>query len=717
MNLSEALDAALPEIPRTRLSRKNPPRVDPDLIIREDVTDGEQIVAVYQRSSASLLRLKPTQWQLARLFDGVRSYQEISAAFEAETGIPLGAEEVRTFAENMDESGFWYKNPQEKNIAMNEKLTAQRSRRARGPSTFNVAHISFSAWDPDRYLTLLDQKIGKYLYNRWMTLFVVLLILLQAVVFAAKWSVIGPDLPLYFDFTKKTFSDLVEFWLLLFAVGFVHETAHGLTCKHFGGEVHSMGFMFLYLTPCFFVDVTESWVSASRLQRMATIIAGIWSELMLCGIATAVWMNTQPGDWIHDFCYKLILLAGLAMVAINLNPLIKLDGYYLFAEWVRVPDLKERSTAFVIGWLQRHLFRLPVDVPVVSRRRVPLFVLYAIASGAYSYLLLLLFVRFSYNIFFHWLAELALVPAAILALVIFRSRLRSLWTFTQSFYLTKAAEGALRLTPLRAMLAVALLFLLFVPLVRDRENAWFVIEPSETHQVHAGVPGRVSAVYVKEGETVRSGQVMARLQSLNEASAREEASAQVTSSQAHVFAAELQHSELGPALTAQQAARRSSAIAREEGAQLAVTAPARGVVATRDPESLLNRDVTTGETLLTVVDPSQLVARLFVPVSEMDHVRQGDTVSLQLPSQFSEIHGRLGTMEGSTLPLPPGLLTEQDYKGMVLPTFYTTRMPLGVMGSGIQPGMSGEAKIFGRRRSLAGRIATIFANVLRTHFW
>ena len=144
MNLSEALDAALPEIPRTRLSRKNPPRVDPDLIIREDVTDGEPIVSVYQRSTANLLRLKPTQWQLAQLFDGVRSYEEIAAAFETETGIPLSPEEVRTFAENMDEGGFWYQNPQEKNIAMNEKLAAQRSRRARALQLQCGAHLVLS---------------------------------------------------------------------------------------------------------------------------------------------------------------------------------------------------------------------------------------------------------------------------------------------------------------------------------------------------------------------------------------------------------------------------------------------------------------------------------------------------------------------------------------------------------------------------------------------
>ena len=717
MNLSEALDAALPEIPRSRLSRKNPPRVDPDLIVREDVTDGEPIVSVYQRSTANLLRMKPTQWQLARLFDGVRSYEEISAEFEAETGIPIDAEEVRTFAENMDEGGFWYKNPQEKNIAMNEKLAAQRSRRVQSHSSFNVAHISFSAWDPDRYLTRLDEKIGKYIYSRWMVLAAMLLFLVEAVVFTAKWSVFGPDIPLYYDFGKKTFSDLVEFWLLLFVIGFVHESAHGLTCKHYGGEVHSMGFMFLYLAPCFYVDVTESWVSASRLQRMATIIAGIWIELILCGVATILWMNTQAGNWIHDFSYKLILLTGLAVAVINLNPLIKLDGYYFFTEWLRVPDLKERSTSFLIGWVQRYIFRLPVEVPVVSRRRVPLFVLYALASGAYSYLLLLLFIRFSYNIFFHWFAELALLPAALLAFVIFRSRLRGLQTFVQGVYRTKVAAGALRLTPLRAVIAMALLAVLFVPILRDRETAYFVIEPTETHQVHAGVPGKVSAVYVKEGDTVSRGQVMARLRSLNEAGDRQEAEAQLASSQAKVFSAELEHTGLGQALAEQHAARRSSAIADEESAQLAVTAPVGGVVATSDPENLVNRDVIIGETLLTIVDPSRLMARLFVPVSELDYIRVGDPVSLQLPSQFAEIHGRLGTMEGAAMPLPPGILAQQLYKGIALPAFYTTRMALGAEVGQIRPGTSGEAKIFGRRHSLAYRLAITFANLLHTHFW
>jgi hypothetical protein len=155
----------------------------------------------------------------------------------------------------------------------------------------------------------------------------------------------------------------------------------------------------------------------------------------------------------------------------------------------------------------------------------------------------------------------------------------------------------------------------------------------------------------------------------------------------------------------------------EEGAQLSVAAAAAGVVATADPENLVNREVTTGETLLTIVDPSQLVARLFVPASEMDRIRVGDPVSLQLPSQFREIRGRLGPMEGSSVPLPAGLEANQEYKGMILPAVYTTRMPVEALGNSIRAGMSGQAKIFGRRRSIADRIAVMFGNLLHTHFW
>ena len=55
MNLSEALDAALPEMPKTRYARDRLPRLDPELIVHEDTLDGEPIVGVLQREGSKLL--------------------------------------------------------------------------------------------------------------------------------------------------------------------------------------------------------------------------------------------------------------------------------------------------------------------------------------------------------------------------------------------------------------------------------------------------------------------------------------------------------------------------------------------------------------------------------------------------------------------------------------------------------------------------------------
>ena len=241
------------------------------------------------------------------------------------------------------------------------------------------------------------------------------LFIFETIVFFNNWNILGPDIPLYFNFTHKSLYDVAEFWLLLFGLGFVHETAHGLTCKHFGGQVHSMGLMFLYLTPAFFVDCSESWVTASRVQRLATIIAGIWIEMTICGLSMIVWIHTSAGQWLHDFMYKIILITGLAVVVMNLNPLLKLDGYYFLTEFIGIPELKERSTAFVSGWFQSRVLRLPVEVPSIPRRRATLFVIYALASGAYSYMMLYFVVRLSFNVTSKLLADFAVIPAGALA--------------------------------------------------------------------------------------------------------------------------------------------------------------------------------------------------------------------------------------------------------------------------------------------------------------
>jgi len=716
MNLSEALDAALPEIPRARLTRARPPCVDPNLIVREDLLDGEPVVGVMQRGTANFFRFEPTQWELVKLFDGVRSYEEIATAYQEKTGIIVQAEAVRGFAQSMDASGFWYQTPQEKNIALSEKLTAQRTRRAQRTSKINLAHISFSAWDPDTYLGRLDRAIGGFIYNPWSVTVLVALVVFQGIVYITRWSTLGPDILLYYNFSHKGFYDIVEFWMLFLILGFLHESAHGLTCKHFGGQVHSMGLMFLFLAPCFFVDVTEGWVSATRNQRLATIIAGIWVEMTLCSLAMIVWLNTQPGEGLHDFAYQIIMLTGIALIAINLNPLIKLDGYYFLTEVIGIPDLKERSTAFLSGWFQGHILGLPVDVPVIPRRRMPLFALYAFASGLYSYLLLFAVVRFTYNLAYNLFAEFTVIPAAALAYGLFKSRLRSLRGVIGQVWSRSFPDG-FRLRPAHVAGLLVLVGLLFVPLWRDRESAFFVIEPAHTARLHALVSGRVDAVLVREGEGVSAGQPLLRMTSRTAESLSSNAAAETAAAQYHAFDAQLRRQSIGAAVSDEKAAERDAALANAARSSLLVAAPAAGVVLTPDPESLRNQDVASGQTLLELAESGPRVARIYVPASALNRIPEHAEIALAPAGRFSILRLQLPPLESGAVSLPPGLIQHQDYKGIVLPAFYSGRVPLPQAREMPPLGSSGRAVIFGRRRSIFERGAEMAINLARSHIW
>ena len=714
MNLSEALDAALPEIPQARLSRNRPPRLDPELIVREDVLDNEPIVGVFQRDRGNYFRFPPAHWKLANLFDGERSYEEISAAFAEQHGLLMGPEEVRAFAEQMDAQDFWYKSSQEKNLAMREKLLAQRGRR--GKSKINLAHISFSAWDPDRYLGWLDRKVGKFVYSPWCTLAVVLLLIFEAGVFIANWSFMGPDIALFYNFTHKNFADVVQFWLLIFVLGFIHETAHGLTCKHFGGQVHSMGLMFLYLVPCFFVDVTESWISATKIQRLATIIAGIWIEMTICGLAMIVWTNTAAGQWLHDFAYQIILLTGVAVVVINLNPLIKLDGYYFLTDIIDIPDLKERSTAFLSAWFQKHVLGISIEVPIVPRRRAPLFFIYAFASGLYSYVLLFFVVRLFYNIAAHWIAELAIIPAGAMAFLMYRSRLRALKrTITQVW--ERNSGRRFRLRPVHLFSAALIAALLFVPLWRDRESAYFVIEPAETHVLHAATPGRVNAVFAHQGERVHAGQPLLRMSSSNAAPMRLAALAQSGSANFQSVSAQMEGRSIGTAAADQDAAARMLQLADETQSSLELKAPVDGIVLTENPGLLRDQDVASGESLLSIADGGSRFVRIYIPASALDRIPRNAELALALPGQFSVLRTALARPSGDPVALPEGLIARQSYQGIKLAVFYSARTELPESAGNPMFGLSGEAKIFGPRRCLAERIWTVGANVFRSHIW
>src|SRR5438067_1323303 len=233
MNLAEALNSALPELPVHQARAKRLQKLDPKLIAKQQIEDGVPVIVANMRGTTDLYRFSPEQWELIQLFDGERDYAQIAEEFKNKVGIEYAADDIREFAANMGDN-FWYKTPQERNIALSQKLAEHRHQHIKKASKFgDVSRIQVSHWDPDQYF---DKVYGvmKFVYSRWFTLLTLALFSFMIWVFFDRWSEIGVDTLKYYTFTDKSEADFGEFRLLFFSLSFFHVLSHGRTCLLYG---------------------------------------------------------------------------------------------------------------------------------------------------------------------------------------------------------------------------------------------------------------------------------------------------------------------------------------------------------------------------------------------------------------------------------------------------------------------------------------------------
>src|SRR5690349_4676760 len=115
MNIVRALEVALPELPE-RIVRETPPKLDPRVISKQHIENGQPIVLVKMPGTDLAFRFIPSQWQLVQLFDGSRTFAEIADQFQLDSGSAISEEEVQELAAFLRTSTpLLYKTPLERN--------------------------------------------------------------------------------------------------------------------------------------------------------------------------------------------------------------------------------------------------------------------------------------------------------------------------------------------------------------------------------------------------------------------------------------------------------------------------------------------------------------------------------------------------------------------------------------------------------------------------
>jgi putative peptide zinc metalloprotease protein len=704
MNLVRALDVALPEIPARTLAERYP-RLEPGVTFREHVEDGKVVVRIYVPSKMGMYKFPRALWKLVQLFDGKRSYEQIAELYSQQV-TPIRVEDVREIASNLEAGDFWYTTPQEKNILLLQQTQEVRKKKVKQQreGVADLSVIVFPAFNPDRFVTWLHSHT-RFFYKPWFTLLSLAVMAFGLGITVSHWAEIGRDTLQFYTFSTKTWADIAVMYGLAMIVVAVHELGHAHACKHYGGRVPAMGFALVYLTPAFYTDTTEGAVKGTPVERFVISLAGIWIELLMCSVVTPIWWASQPETVIHEAAYFLMLLTGIISLLVNWNPLMKLDGYYMLCEVLGIADLKEDSTAYVSAWLKRRVWRLPVEVPYVPKRRRLGFVVYALTSGLYSYTVLYVVARFAGNVFRNFSSEWSFIPELGVAAVIFRSRIRLLSNFLKFLFLDKKDKmvGFFKSRKLVVAASVAAIVLL-VPIRHDSARGRFVLEAAERAVIRAQVPGFVTAAYADEGQTVSPGQLLIRMRnvSLQSKVARAEANYTTAASKANLSV--LNFAGVGPALVERELVSRQRREVLAESEKLNLISPIAGVVVTSRVSDHVETFVVEGEQLVEIARIEQMKARIYVPEYEMHRFTSNARGRLQVEGIPQTWDGEAASVSTTASEIDPVLTASATaYRGLNPPQYYVVDLFLANPDGRLKPGMVGSARLYGvRRRSLFG---------------
>ena len=294
-------------------------------------------------------------------------------------------------------------------------------------------------------------------------------------------------------------------WALIIFTTAIHEMAHGMTCKHFGGEVHDTGVLFMFFMPCLYANVSDAWLIPEKSKRLWITAAGGYCDLCIWAISVFIWRVTVQSSLINHLAFVSLSVCG-GRSLLNFNPLLRLDGYYLVSDWLSIPNLRTRSQEYWMEHLRWWLWGAarPPDEP---HGRALL--AYGMMSWFFALVFLDLVVLRLLEFSSAQLGMVGVVMTSLLMLLLLKRVFRG---FFRSEFMTMFTERRRRATLWAGGIAAVLLGLFLIP-SKHYASGNFEIRSSERHQITSPVTGYVRAVFVTDGEVVRKGTPLLELES------------------------------------------------------------------------------------------------------------------------------------------------------------------------------------------------------------
>ncbi|QVL34353.1 hypothetical protein KIH39_10735 [Telmatocola sphagniphila] len=606
-----------------------------DLVHSRQRYEGKIYHVVKDPVGLKYYRFNDQEYYVFQLLDGKRTLEDVRTNFETEfRPHRLTLEDLEQFARQLVTSGLVN---HESALAGRHLFQKRRKNRLTKKlmGITNILYIKLPVFDPDRILNVLYKNLS-WIFTKWFLVVSIAYMLAAIALITMKWSIFWDKLPAQNEFfNAKT---VVYMWISLGIVKVIHEFGHGLSCKAFGGECHEMGALLMCFSPALYCNVTDSWTLADKWKRIIISFAGIYVELIIAATSTFVWWYTPMWPFVNNLALSLMTLCSISTFVFNANPLMRFDGYYILADWLEVPNLRERSNRYLMNAFNETCLGIEVPPePYMAPSRKVLFVTYAVTSYIYRWIVTFSIIWFLSG----WLKpyklqSLSLILAfAAVATMIFWPMFRVAKNIRQRGRLPDMKRKRVAVTLLVCASLLAGLFLVPLPVSRIREKGLIQFQEDALIPVYPADSGFLQRVAVFDGQRVLKGQLLAEF-----TNPKMEEDYLISEAQASVYHDRLNalksapvkktpdsqnaysqwNSNLTQSTNDEKKYRDQARVLKEQlGALNAIKAPRDGVVMgiPHQDEYLKMWERSDQKALCKIGDPSKL--RILVPVGPLDY--------------------------------------------------------------------------------------------------
>ena len=430
---------------------------------------------------------------VCRKLDGKTDIPEIGRLYEEKFNEPMSEDDLEIFIGQLARDGLlegWRKEDQPPSFAEALDLSSV------------VPWVRFPIGRGDRFLAGLARRLS-WVFSRPVHLFAAATSLWALFLLVTNWrefllglsNLIGTPLSL----------------LLFVAVSILlirgpRSLIHGVMCKRYGRQVPEVGISLLYyVLPSFYCDWHDVIWLRDKAKRSWAIFAGIYYQALLWSVAMIAWSITQPGTFFNSLWLTLAMASGIGLVLFNANPLSKLDGYLLLANWLGISRLQERALEAFGAWVTG---RIPPEI--YTKRERKWLKLYGLLCFTFTVALII----FVFWRLWTFLTDMyggigAMIAIALVFFTVQKPVTQTVTRRRSVRWLFSKDGGKLRWS-VRLGILILVLALGFIPYSYEVSGP-FNLLPATSYEIRTEVEGMIDEVLVQEGQWVQAGDPVLRL--------------------------------------------------------------------------------------------------------------------------------------------------------------------------------------------------------------